>query len=142
METNETKKTCDQRIDRKLKDRMEELLPDVSTWSVLRCARFLKADGQTLQTADLEELQSQVQKCIRERAIAGLLSIDKLKTYKLCLSWGGPSDYFELDWSEDSSAWVGGRYVFQDWFDGAIRTISADLAEQLADLYGVAPDAE
>jgi hypothetical protein len=142
METKETKNTCDQRIDAKLKDRLEQLLPDVETWSVLRCARYLKSEGQELRSADLDELQSDVREIVRERAFESLLSLDRIKTFKLCLSCGGPADYFELDWSEESKAWVGGRYLFQDWFDGANRTISADLAEQLADLYGVAPDAE
>lgn len=142
METKETKNTCDQRIDAKLKDRLEQLLPDVETWSVLRCARYLKSEGQELRSADLDELQSDVREIVRERAFESLLSLDRIKTFKLCLSYGGPADYFELDWCEESKAWVGGRYVFQDWFDGANRTISTDLAEQLADLFAISPDAE
>lgn len=54
----------------------------------------------------------------------------------ITLSTGGPADFFEIDWSEDNKAWVGGRYVFQDWFDGANRSISAELA----DLYGAGPE--
>ncbi len=142
METNETKKTCSQRIEEELKDRLEELLPDIESWSVLRCARYLKSEGQELRSADLDELQSEARELVRERAFGNLLSLDRIKCYKLCLSYGGPADYFELDWSEESKAWVGGRYVFQDWFDGATRTISADTVEQLADLFAIAPDAE
>lgn len=142
METKETQKTCDQRIDEELKDRLEQLLPDIETWSVLRCARYLKSEGQELRSADLDELQSDARELVRERAFESLLSLDRIKTFKLCLSYGGPADYFELDWSEESKAWVGGRYVFQDWFVGANRTISADLAEQLADLFAICPDAE
>ena len=140
METDKTQKTCDQRIERRLEERLEELLPDVSTWSVLKCARYLKSEGQTLRTADLPDLQSEVLEIIRQRANQDLLSVEKIKSYKLCLSAGGPADYFELDWSEDSEAWVGGRYVFQDWFDGANRSISAEVAEQLAELYGIYPE--
>jgi hypothetical protein len=140
METNKTQKTCEQRIEQRLEDRLEQLLPDVGTWSVLKCARYIKSECQKLRTADLKDLRSEVLEIIRQRAGADLLSTEKIKTYKLCLSSGGPADFFELDWSEDSEAWVGGRYVFQDWFDGANRSISAEVAEQLADLYGIFPE--
>jgi len=142
METKETKKTCDQRIEEEMKDRLEQLLPDIETWSVLRCARYLKSEGQELPSADLDELQFDARELVRERALESLLSLDRIKCYKLCLSYGGPADYFELDWCEESKAWVGGRYVFQDWFDGATRTISTETVEQLADLFAIVPDAE
>ena len=34
-----------------------------------------------------------------------------MTTYKLCLSWRGPADYFEIDWSEDSRTWLGTRLL-------------------------------
>lgn len=142
METKETKQNCDQRIDAELKGRLEQLLPDVESWSVLRCARYLKSEGQELRSADLEELQSDVREIVRERAFESLLSLDRIKTFKLCLSYGGPADYLELDWCEESKAWVGGRYVFKDWFDGATRTISTETVEQLADLFAIDPEGE
>jgi len=141
MEETKTQTTCRERIDQELKERLEELLPDVSTWSVLECARYLKAEGHTLQTADVDELRQEAIELVRERACENLLSVDKVTTYQLCLSWGGPADSFELDWSEDSGCWIGGRYVFQDWFDGANRRISAEQAEQIADLFGICPEA-
>lgn len=140
MKSGNTQKTCDERIDDHMNARLEELLPDVESWGVLKCARHLKSDGQTLSTADLCKLRDEVRETIRERASESLLSVEKISTYTLCLSWGGPADYFELDWSEDSRAWSGGRYVFQDWFDGANRSITTEQAEQLAELYGIYPD--
>jgi|SRR6478609_10928588 len=142
METNETKKTCDQQIDAKLKARLEDLLPDVESWSVIRCARYLKGAGRSISTTDPVQLQSEVREIIREQACDDLLSIERIRSYKLCLSYGGPADYFELDWDDASCEWVGGRYLFQDWFDGASQNISAELAEQLADLYGILPEDE
>jgi len=142
METKENQKNCEQRIEQELKSRLEDLLPDLETWSVLRCARYLKREGRELFTAELNELQSEVREVLRERACENLLSVERIRSYKLCLSYGGPADYFELDWSNSSEAWVGGRYVFQDWFDGATRMISAELAEKLADLYGILPEEE
>jgi hypothetical protein len=141
MEETKTQKTCEQRIDQELKSRLEDLLPDVTTWSGARCARYLKREGRTPQTADVDELRQEVLDLIRERACEDLLSLEKITTYKLCLSWGGPADYFELDWSEDSRCWVGGRYVFQDWFDGADRQIPAEQVEQIAEVYGIYPEA-
>jgi hypothetical protein len=142
MEANNRQKTCEQRIDEKLRNRLDELLPDVSDWSVLQCARHLKSDGHEIKTADVDLLRSEVADLIRERACESVLSIERLTTYKVCLSWGGPADYFELDWSRDSNAWVGGRYLFQDWFDGANRSISEDVVEQLAELFGIYPESE
>jgi hypothetical protein len=34
---------------------------------------------------------------------------------------------------------LGGRYVFQDWSDGANRSISSEVAERLAELFGIYP---
>ena len=141
MEETKTQKTCEQRIDEHLKGRLEDLLPDVTTWGVRKCARYLKAEGRTPGTDDVEEIRQEVLDLIRERACQDLLSVEKITTYKLCLSWGGPADYFELDWSQDSGCWDGGRYVFQDWFDGANRRITPEQAEQIAEVYGIYPDA-
>jgi len=141
MEGNKKEKNCEQRIDKQMKDRFGQFFPDVSSWSVLKCARYLKSEGRRIETANLEELREEVMEVIRERAWESLLSLEKLRTYKLCLSWGGPADYFELDWCEESKCWNGGRYIFQDWFDGATRSISAEQAEQLAELFGIYPEA-
>src|SRR5436190_21798885 len=96
MEGNEKQKACEQRIDQELKGRLEEFFPDVTTWSVLKCARYLKSEGREIKTADIEELRQEVVDLIRERAQEDLLSVEKITTFKLCLSWGGPADYFEL----------------------------------------------
>ena len=141
MESNNHQKTCEERIDQELKDRLEQLLPDIQSWGVLKCARHLKAEGRPIRTADIEELHDEVLDLVRERAAESVLSIEQLTTYKLCLSWGGPADYLELDWSAESRAWVGGRYLFQDWFDGASRPLDCDQVEELANLFGIDPEA-
>lgn len=134
-------KTCEQRIDKEMKERFEQFFPELNTWSVLKCARYLKQEGCDIKTADIDELREEVLDRIRQAAQENLLSVEKITTYKLCLSWGGPADYFELDWDQESKSWNGGRYIFQDWFDGATRSISAEQAEQLAELYGIYPEA-
>jgi len=141
MDTNKNERNCDQRIDQQLQRRLEELFPDVNAWGVLKCARLLKSEGRPIKSANVEELREEVSDVIREGACQNLLSVDKIITYSLCLSWGGPADFFELDWAENSREWKGGRYVFQDWFDGASRPITAEQTGELADLFGIYPGA-
>jgi hypothetical protein len=141
MEGNKKEKTCEQRIDKEMKERFEQFFPGVDTWGALKCARYLKNEGRPIKTTDIDELRAEVLDRIREDAQESLLSTDRVTTYKLCLSYGGPADYFELDWSEQSKCWNGGRYIFQDWFDGATRSISSEQAEQLAEFYGIYPEA-
>lgn len=139
MESNKPKTTCEERIAGELKDRLEQFLPDVQSWSVLKCARYLKAEGRQVERADLEELRDQVRELVQERASESVLSVARRVTYRICLSWGGPADYFELDWDPDSGVWTGGRYLFQDWFDGASRPLTTDQVEELAELFGIYP---
>lgn len=133
-------KTCEQRIDRELRDRLAELLPPVERWGARKCARFLSSQGQPTQSTDLSELRVEALDRIQEQAADMLLSVETIRTYKLCLSYGGPADYFELDYSK-ANGWIGGRYLFQDWFDCASREISAAVAERLGELFGIYPDA-
>lgn len=137
MDANNPHKTCEQRIDQELKERLEQFFPDINSWSVLKCARHLKSEGRPIRSAELGELRGEVSELIREQALDSLLSVEKITTYKLCLSWGGPADYFELDWSDDSRAWIGGRYIFQDWFDEAKRAITPEQAEEVAEFFGI-----
>jgi|SRR5579863_3206262 len=132
-------KTCEHRIDAQLKGRLEEMFPDPEDWSVLQCARHLRRQGVEIPSADVDELREQVAETAREQAIESVLSVEKKVTFRVCLSWGGPADYFELDWSPDSEAWTGGRYLFQDWYDGAERSVSLETVERLADLFGIEP---
>ena len=140
MEETKKRTICEKRIDRHLKGRLDELLPDVSTWKVLECARYLKAAGRSLRSTTLHDIRNDVLDLVRERARESLRSVEKLTTFKLCLSWGGAADFFEVDWSEDSRSWVGGRYVFQDWSDCADRQITDEQAEQLANIFGICPE--
>jgi hypothetical protein len=55
------------------------------------------------------------------------------------LSWGGPADYFEIDFSEEGEI-EEGRYIFQDWNDGATKTLDIEDAEKVAEVYGVSLD--
>ncbi len=52
-----------------------------------------------------------------------VLDIEIKKTVKILLSWGGPADWFELEFDRADNL-LGGVYVFQDWGEGATRTLS------------------
>jgi hypothetical protein len=105
-----------------------------------KCRKWLKAEGVAPAETGIEELRSEVLGLIRERAVEQVLGFEKITVFRLCLSWGGPADYFELDWSESACCWTGARYLFQDWFDGAERRLTTDQAEQLAEVFGIYPD--
>jgi hypothetical protein len=140
MEGNNQRKTCEERIDEGLKNRLEQFLPDVESWSKAKCRSWLKSEGQEITENGIQELRASVLEFSRERAGEQVLGLEKITTFRLCLSWGGPADYFELDWSGNQSAWTGGRYLFQDWFDGAERPLGEQTAAQLAELFGIDPE--
>jgi hypothetical protein len=50
-----------------------------------------------------------------------ILGIDRTETIRICLSWGGPSDYVELDRRDGDVIAV--RYRFSDWFDTAVLDV-------------------
>ena len=52
-----------------------------------------------------------------------ILSIDSVVVHKVLLSWGGPSDFFEIHVDPKNHEIVEIWYVFQDWFDGARRKL-------------------
>lgn len=52
-----------------------------------------------------------------ERFMQGVLSVDSKKVHRVCLSWGGPADYFEIHVKDGEIAEI--WYLFQDWYDGA-----------------------
>lgn len=56
------------------------------------------------------------------------LSCDTTKLTKVCLSWGGPADYLEIEWFGNDSQWeiVKVIYRYSDWFDTATIGVSED----------------
>jgi len=125
---------------------LAELLESVSIQVVdedsddtLREAVIQAIDDEDLD--GLEEWRDAAQESTREASFDSILSVEKLTTYKVCMSWGGPADYFELDFDAEGEC-VGGRYLFQDWFDGATRDIDTGQAEELAELWAIGPNYE
>lgn len=52
------------------------------------------------------------------------LSIDTTKLTKVCLSYGGPADYLEIEHADGEIIRLGYRY--SDWFDTAVTYLQDD----------------
>lgn len=50
------------------------------------------------------------------------LSVDTIKFTKVCLSYGGPADYLEIEWTETHGI-ESVTYRFSDWFDTATERV-------------------
>lgn len=104
--------TCAERIEDHLKGRLEDM------------AVIVKAE----QDADGEYSEDN-----REEYEQGILSIDKISRYDVCLSTGGPADGFRLDFQDGEI--IRAEYYFQDWYDGATRTLEGDKFRAVADMF-------
>lgn len=132
--------SCEQLIERAMQGRFAELIPDIYTWDEQACLQYLRDQGHEVPAnRELDDLCEEVIEVMKDRNREDLLGLEIIRTYKLCLSWGGPADYFELHWSEQDRDWTGGRYHYHNWFDSAQRSISAEQAEQIADAFDINP---
>jgi len=188
MTTDTKQPTCEQRIEARMADRLEQFAPDFDAMSAPKCKDILddEADSSSYpdesnpwtmdRAAVIEALEGLGTACfdeesddlLREALLEScndsgdwgdpddwrtatrehwqdhigekVLSIEPSKVYKVCMSWGGPADYFEL--AHDGEGWSGGAYIFQDWYDGARRSLTAEQAEMIADTLAIGPDHE
>jgi hypothetical protein len=63
------------------------------------------------------------------------LSVEPGRTLRILLSWGGPSDGFDLTLDADGREVTGGVYFYQDWFTHNEVALGADEAQLVSDLY-------
>lgn len=98
-------KTCQDRIEAELKDRL----------------------------ADISEATDSEEK--REEFDGQILSVDKKTVYRVCLSWGGPADYFDIELDSEGQEIAKITYIFQDWFDGAERNLTGKEFDTVADYF-------
>ena len=127
-------------IDDRLDGRLEDLLPDWDDEEVVKSlADELDIDQNDLcQDADLTY---EVRDKHRDRVLEGVLSVEVRKSYRVMLSWGGPSDGFDFVFNSEGDL-VECYYFYQDWFDGAKRPVDMAKAEELVQLYCVGPEFE
>lgn len=125
---------CEEKIGKRLQDRLEELVSDINNWDRDTCLDHLDAQGR--DPTDRDDLELLREECREARADASEpLAITESRTFRIELSFGGPSDGFELDWQDGN--WVGGRYYYQEWYDGAECEINASQAQALANLWHI-----
>lgn len=143
-------KKCEELIDDRLAGRLEDLLPDWDDNTVL-CDLAddlgVQVDPVPVDATDDEvedaryDLRSEVRNAHRDRACEGVLSVEVRKSYRVLLSWGGPSDGFDFVFDKDGDL-VECYYFYQDWFDGAKRPVDMAQAEELVQLWCVGPEFE
>lgn len=135
-----TDKKCEELIDDRLAGRLEDLLPDWDDDEVVKTlADELDVDREGVESSD--DLTHAVMNDHCDRVLEGVLSVDVRKSYRVLLSWGGPSDGFDFVFNSDGDL-VECYYFYQDWFDGAKRPVDMEKAEELVQLYCVGPEFE
>jgi hypothetical protein len=133
-------KTCEELINSRLIGTLENLLPDwddMSDEDIQSWASDLDIDPADHSSDDLIDA---LRERHRDRELEDVLSVDKVMKYTVLLSWGGPSDGFDFEFTGDEL--TGCYYWYKDWFDGARRPVPMDQAEQLVNLYCVGPEFE
>ena len=90
----------------------------------LKCADKI-ADELKSREADIQALfDSEDYEEIAEFA----LSHETIKLTKVCLSWGGPADYLEIEWQghDFQHEILKVTYRYSDWFDTATVAVEED----------------
>ena len=145
--------TCEEQIDSQLAQRCAMLMPDldrlcdpkdfqeIAEWHGIELDDLtkdpLKDDDD--REAFVDDSRRTIEEELPDRIAEGILSIETTTTYKILLSWGGPSDGFDLEWDKDQG-WIGGSYWFKDWFDGARHPLDGGQAEEWARVFGIYPE--
>lgn len=116
--TNE-QPTCEQRIDDELQDRIASIHEGFYGRSP---EDDVEDEDGALEASD---------------SLPDPLSIERRITYHVALSTGGPADGFRLTFDPEDGQLIRGEYYYQDWFDGATRTLSDEDADMIAEAYGI-----
>jgi len=110
--------TCEERIAANLAGRLEDFAAYVAVGQ----------DGGTKKQRDAIDIEGKGEEA-RENALEGWseypLGVEVKKVLRVDLSTGGPADWFEVILDTDGQPETI-MYVFQDWFDGARRSLSGD----------------
>ena len=138
--TAERNARCEDRIDGELRDRMETFsalvkasrttdvdeLTDAELVTVTNLTEPDRSEYEGQRGA--ERLADEAQTTIYEMP----LSVETIRTVKVLLSTGGPADWFEAQLDDDGDI-RRIEYVYQDWFDGARRTLDGADFDTAAD---------
>lgn len=131
--------SCEDRIEARMAGRLADILPNLDDLTETECRDIISDIRQLTEHEELDEWREEAREVHQERLYGLPLCIEELRVYEIQLSTGGPADSIELTWSPTAKGWLRGRYIFQDWFDGASRTLSQEVAEQIAEAFGIYP---
>jgi hypothetical protein len=119
--------TCAERLPQHLASRLSDFtalttLAQVYGEEITPELREMAADQDL---SDAAESSEDLAEAAQERIYEYPLGLSTLRVHRVELSTGGPADFLEVFVDEDGdiSRIV---YHFQDWFDGAERTLSGD----------------
>lgn len=117
--------SCEQRIDSKLRYELENLR---EIWN-----NYCNND---LPEEEREEAMERLNNhgLSFDYVVPGTFKDQEEGYFQYLISWGGPSDMFRFYVNPDFSCYKV-VYCFQDWFDGAERTLYNDDKELLLEIY-------
>ena len=144
-------RSCEERIDEAKKDRFEDFEKFFKDFDVRemdmyeieeRLSEFSRkiSDFREIMIwpftyVDMDAIQEFLEEAYRENIDNYLLGTTKYITVRLELSWGGPGDFILLQIDKETKEAMQGTYHYQDWFDGAVRTLNRHELEVLEALY-------
>ncbi len=142
---SDKEKTCEERISEHLESRLfhirtvTELLEThgdreemLELLSQQRIRDFIREDlDLALTPFDPDDLYNDID----EGRMNYGLSLDKKTVWTWQLSWGGPSDEFEIEVDAEGDV-TEVFYLFKDWFDGARRRVTGSDLEAIESWIG------
>ena len=89
-----------------------------------RIASHLASRLEDMDNKECETCQEYEDYCEDHLRSQGVLSVDRIISYKIHLSTGGPGDWFVVEIDEDGIRDI--EYHFHDWFDHAQVDVTGD----------------
>jgi hypothetical protein len=133
--------TCEERIDKELESRIKEFSQILENQDK---AEEYYADKDELESEEFTEKYSEEEIDFFDEwgedpmgtFNESILSVETYIVYKVMLSWGGPSDYFEFFVDKNNPTEFDRIvYHFQDWFDGAHRVLHGKEFEVASQMF-------
>lgn len=137
MSTKEREESCDARIDTELErviKRLSLLYACVDLDDEEEIEDEAISEALNIRVEDIMDEDRNDRDRIREAAQEELstmpLSVSVKRVMTVQLSWGGPSDEFEVEIGERGELESNPIYIFKDWFDGARRETQDENVER------------
>lgn len=134
-------KTCEERIDARMQGRLNEMrdyyrlreLADTWDLDIDQIREWGEFDADNFSEVEDEDDLAELERLVNDLYYGNFdtpesfdaLSVDVKHVYTICMSYGGPADYWEVTTNSDGDV-ERIEYKFQDWFDGATRELHDD----------------